>query len=390
MARDRHAHGPAHRRGVALTGPKRMTKLRVLVLAAGTRVGQNILTTLAWRRTEMTLIAVTSIADEPGPFDYDVVHLVPPTASPDFEAQLLSLLESERIDLVIPCRDDDVLFLAALRDRSPSLAPRLLCGSAAAALAIVDKGDSARFAVGHDLPFAPSLVAPADAGARTAFVRAHGFPLVAKPRRGYASMGVHLISNDAQLARALERDGTLVQKFLGDPETLLRYLAAVERDGVPLFHTFQGLKHSIQALIAQDGTIAHVICLRTMSDRRRSKVVVPDAGGEAPALGERCAAAFAAAGWRGPLNIQCQRDANGRLSIHEFNGRFTGATVERWRLGHDEVAAAIASFTGRALAPYAITPEVAPREVFETVETRGTDPRHAAALARDGVWHRMP
>ena len=367
-----------------------MSELRVLVLAAGTRVGQNILTALAWRRPELTLIAATSVANEPGPFDYDIVHLVPPTAAPDFESRLLSLIESERIDLVIPCRDDDVLFLAALRERRPALAARLLCGSAAVAIAIVDKGDSAEFSTRNGLPFAPSLVAPADAAARAAFVRANGFPLVAKPRRGYASMGVHLISSDSQLTRALSRDGMLVQKFLGDPEVVCRYLSVVETDGVPLFHTFQGLKHSIQALIAQDGTVAHVICLRTQSDRRRSKVVVPDAGGEAPALGARCAAAFAAAGWRGPLNIQCQRAADGRLYIHEFNGRFTGATIERWRLGYDEVGAAIASFTGRTLAPYAITPELAPREVFETVETRGADPRHTAALARDGVWHRMP
>ena len=365
-----------------------MTKLKVLVLAAGTRVGQNILTTLAWRRQELTLIAATSVANEPGPFDYDIVHLVPPTAAPDYESRLLALIEAEQIDLVIPCRDDDVLFLAALHDRLPALTPRLLCGSAAAAIAIVDKGESADFASRSELPFAPSLVGPADAAARAAFARANGYPLVVKPRRGYASMGVHLISNDAQLARALERDGILVQKFLGDPDVVNRYLTAVEADGVPLFHTFQGLKHSIQALIAPDGTVAHVICLHTQSDRRRSKVVVPDTGGEAPALGARCAAAFAAAGWRGPLNIQCQRDAAGRLYIHEFNGRFTGATIERWRLGYDEVGAAISSFTGRKLAPNAITPELAPREVFETVETRGADPRHTAALARDGVWRR--
>lgn len=366
-----------------------MAKLHLLVLAAGTRVGQNILATLAGRRAEMTLIATTSVVDEPGPFDYDTVHRVPPTAAPEFEARLLDVIGRERIDLVIPCRDDDVLFLAGLRERRPALAPRLLCGGVAAAAAIVDKGGSVAFCARHGLPFAPSLCAPADAAARAAFVAAHGFPLLAKPRRGYASIGVYLISNEAQLARALEREGTIVQRFLGEADTIERYLARVERDGVPLFHTFQGVKRSIQGLIAPDGAIAHVICLSTVSDRRRSKVVTPDAGDDARDVGARCTAAFAAAGWRGPLNIQAQNDARtGQLNIHEFNGRFTGATVERWRLGYDEVGAAVAKFTGRALAPPVVTPDRAPREIFETVEARGADPRDVATLARDGVWRK--
>ena len=54
-----------------------MTPLRLLVLAAGTRVGQNILATFAGRRDHVHLVATTSVADEPGPFGYDTVHLVP-------------------------------------------------------------------------------------------------------------------------------------------------------------------------------------------------------------------------------------------------------------------------------------------------------------------------
>ena len=56
-----------------------MTPLRLLVLAAGTRVGQNILATFAGRRDHVHLVATTSVADEPGPFGYDTVHLVPET-----------------------------------------------------------------------------------------------------------------------------------------------------------------------------------------------------------------------------------------------------------------------------------------------------------------------
>jgi carbamoyl-phosphate synthase large subunit len=364
-----------------------MTSLRLLVLAAGTRVGQNILATFAGRRDDVRLVATTSVADEPGPFGYDTVHLVPETRSADYEAKLLGIVASERIDLVVPCRDDDVLMLAGLRERRPDLAGRILCGSVAAARAICDKAEGCAFSVRHGLPFAPTLVG-AGPDECAAFAREHGFPLVVKPRRGYASLGVFLVWNERQLVDAFAREGTVAQKFLGDPSVLSRFREAVERDGMPLFHTFQGPRHSIQVVVAPDGGLADVMCIHLRSDRRRSKTVMADPDPVAREIGEHCGAAFAAAGWRGPLNIQCQKDAAGRMTIHEYNGRFTGATMTRWHLGFDEVGTTVAAFTGRAIGNAPCVPSTAPREIFETVEARGADPTDVATLARDGVWHR--
>ena len=365
-----------------------MARLRLLVLSVGTQVGQNILTTLAGRREGVELIATSSVAHEPAVFDYDAVYLAPPTAAePEaFERRVLDIVTQERVDLVIPCRDDDIVFLASLRDRRPDLVPRLLCGAAEAARVIADKWVSAEFCARHGLPFAPSIASGA-AQERSAFAREHGFPLVAKPRRGYASQDVYLISNDAQLERALARQDWIVQKFLGDPRRIADYLAALETRGIPLYHTFQSLKHSMQALIAPDGSVAHVICTRNVSRLRRSKRVETDRDPVSQEIGARCAQAFSAADWRGPLNIQCQRSAEGTLYIHEFNGRFTGATVDRWLLGFDEVGAAIERFTGvrlasdRAAAPAAL-------EAFESLVARGADPRDVETLAREGVWRR--
>ena len=363
-------------------------KLRILVLSVGTQVGQNILRTLAGRRDRLELIATSSVAHEPAVFDYDAVYLVPATAAePEaFERALLDIVERERVDLVIPCRDDDVLHLASLRDRRPDLAARLLCGGAEAARVIVDKWASAQFSARHGLPFAPSL-AGGSAEERATFAREHGFPLVAKPRRGYASQDVYLILNEAQLRRTLGREDWVVQKFLGDPQRIAAYSATVETSGIPLYHTFQGLKHSIQALIDPDGATVHVICTRNANRMRRSKWVEVDDDPASRELGERCAKAFSEAGWRGPLNIQCQRSAEGTLLIHEFNGRFTGATADRWLLGFDEVGAAIESFSGARIGPER-TPRAASLEVFESMVARGADPRHVETLARERTWRR--
>ena len=186
--------------------------LRLLVLSVGTRVGQSILATLNGRRDGLALIATSSVANEPALFDFDVVYRVPPTAAEAeaFERALLDIMDRDGIDLVIPCRDDDVEFLASLRDRRPDLAHRLLCGSAAPAGIFGDKWLSAQFCGRHGLPFAASIIQGSD-GERAAFVEKHGFPLVAKPRRGYASLGVYILWNETQLRTTLDQDDYLVQ-----------------------------------------------------------------------------------------------------------------------------------------------------------------------------------
>lgn len=365
-----------------------MRKLRLLVLSVGTQVGQNILTTLKARRERLELIATSSVAHEPAIFDYDVVYLVPATAAEAqaFERALLDIIERERVDLVIPCRDDDVLHLASLKDRRPDIAPRLLCGKLEAARVITDKWASAQFSTRHGLPFAPSL-GEGSREERAAFAREQGFPLVAKPRRGYASQDVYLIVNEAQLARALDRKDWVVQRFLGDPRLIAAYSSTVETSGIPLYHTFQGLKHSIQALIDPNGAIVHVICTRNANRMRRTKRVEADRDPASAQLGELCARVFSAAGWRGPLNIQCQRSAEGALFIHEFNGRFTGATADRWLLGFDEVGAAIESFTGMQFGAEP-TQSPASLEVFESMVARAADPEQVEALVRERSWRR--
>ena len=76
-----------------------------------------------------------------------------------------------------------------------------------------------------------------------------------------------------------------------------------------------------------------------------------------------------------------------QLFGHE-RGAFTGATMTRWHLGFDEVGTTVAAFTLRTVGATPRTPAGAPRELFETVEARGADPRDVEVLARDRVWHR--
>jgi len=364
-----------------------MAKIRLLLLSGGTEAGQNVLAMLAGRRADVTLVATASVAHEPALFDCDAVHLVPPPS--DHEAServLVDLMERERIDLVIPCSDEDVLCCAGLRERHPALAPRLLCGAFAVATILVDKWASHEFCVEHGLPYAASIV-EASADEQATFIAAYGLPAIAKPRHSSSPTDTMLVHTPAQLATMLARDDYLAQEFLGDREAVRDYLRALDEEGVPLFHHVRGLTRSMHAIIAPDGSVAALFNTRRVRQLRRSNWIAIDDDPAAIDVGTRSAHAFAAAGWRGPLDIECLADTRGELRIHQISGRFIGGSMDRWLLGQDEVGAAVAAFAGTPLA-FDGKPAVTALEAFESRVGRAADPADVAALTRDRVWRR--
>lgn len=363
-----------------------MKQVRLLLLSGASQVGQSVLAALAGRRSGVEIMATGSSPRDLAVFDFDASFVTPATASdPEaFERRLLDIVSATSPALLIPCRDDDVVALSDLRWRFPDL--RALCGSPAAARVMADKWLSASFATDHDLPFAPTWAAGCGQGALD-FARTNGYPLIAKPRSSFASRGVYLVRNERQLEQASSRAGYLLQKFLGDAVAVQRFCDEVEASGVPLFHSFEGAMDSMQALIGRDGAVAQVVCTTARMRHGRSEYVGLQTDPFRHALGTRCALAFSDLGWRGPLNVQCQTTQEGQVLIHEFNGRFTGATGARRLLGHDEVGPAIELFTGHKLPPDPLRIAAA-HEVLRVPVAFAVDRDRVDALCLDGVCRR--
>ena len=143
---------------------------------------------LAPRRERLRLVATSDTPDEPALFNFDAVYLAPMVAddTAGFERRVLDIIVRENPDLVVPCRDEDVQWLAGLRERRPDLGAKLLCGAREIAVMMNDKWLSFEFATKHGLPFstvAAMRLSGIDAQDRVAaFLHEHGLPLVAKPR----------------------------------------------------------------------------------------------------------------------------------------------------------------------------------------------------------------
>jgi carbamoyl-phosphate synthase large subunit len=322
-----------------------MSKPCVLLLSAGSLVGENIIDALGERCADLRLVATNTEAWAPSLMRVDRVQIAPSTArQPQALWTLIeALVVEERPVLAIPCRDDDVQWLAVHREALRALGVQTPVGSVAGAAPIADKWQSAVFSMAHGLPFAPS--APADQPERVReLLNQVGWPLLVKPRAGFASGGVRILRCPAQLDAVLGDASLLVQQYLGSVEAQERYLADIERLGVPLFNSFEEAKYSLQAFIGADGELLdHVVTRHSMNQGKSAKVELWHEE-VLDALLLRIAAAFSGIGWRGPLNAQCQQLPDGSFAIYEYNGRFTGATSARALLGYDEVGMALSAF----------------------------------------------
>jgi carbamoyl-phosphate synthase large subunit len=323
---------------------------RIAITSVGSLVGHNILEALEGRRHGIEIIGINSDAAAAGNFRCERAYLAPPAASEAAYLERLSaILLDERPDLVLPGRDDDVLALALLKESSATLRPALAVGPSIVAAALNDKWASRDFAVRHSLPFVDTACADEPTQVER-LVDAHGFPLIAKPRRGNGSRGVRIIFDQAQCAAVRQFPGYLLQPYL-EPEADLAAWRRLGSEGTPLFHAPTTQQIACQSVIDAEGRVRGVFCTHVHSVAGRPQRVVwlddPDVNSAA----QRYAEKFANAGWVGTLNLQGRRDRAGAFRVYELNGRFTGGTTARTRLGFDEVGLLIECFVHRALPP---------------------------------------
>ena len=214
--------------------------MKLLITSVGSLVGQSILDVPECpgrsRRALVTVIGTNSLAEAANNFRCDRCYLVPQTADASFAGRIREILTAESPDLILCGRDEDTLALSRLKAENPKLPGVLPIGKPGAALIGLDKWQTWLFTRKHGLPMAETFMpgASGDDAALERFCRTFGYPLIAKPARGFASIGVQFVRDADDLRQVLQRDGYLLQEYLGDPEALQAYFAAL-RGLPPLF-----------------------------------------------------------------------------------------------------------------------------------------------------------
>ena len=317
--------------------------LRLMLLSAGSLLAHKLIEALGPRRARCMLIGTNSIAEASGNFRCDVAYLVPPAASgAAYVDRVEEIVREEAPDLVIPCRDDDVLALAMLRERGSAGGAVLLSGSVAAAHIMNDKLATPRFAARHALPFAPTASNAAEA---LALAKAHGLPLIGKPRRGFASRGVVLLRSPAEIERAFAQSTDLLAQPYLDPPSDMDALVAPFEAGLPFVFSFpESGVYTLQVIVGPDGRTSDSYAALA---RQAGGVAVELRRCDDPRLlesGDAYGRAAAAEGWIGPLNVQLKRTPDGRFVAYELNGRFSGTVADQLYMGRDALHRVVRRF----------------------------------------------
>jgi len=315
--------------------------MKILITSVGSLVGQNILEVLNYSRDYFDVIGVNSIA-KAAIYECDRAYLTGQSEKPpsEYAERLLEIINEENPELVIPARDIDITILAILQEQYPEYAGKFLCGTAELASMMEDKWLSYQFAEKNNLPFAKSAIPDPESGHKAVkeLVKQYGYPLVMKPRSGFASRKVRFITNDDQLEKALQADHVVFEEYLGNAQKVKQLNDRIEACGTPLYYSLEEHKYSLQTLIRPDGNFEEICeTLHVMKNgisTETERIHDP----ELTEVGENYAQVLASKGWVGPVNIQCQKDSTGKFSVYELNGRMTEATAARFYLGYDELS----------------------------------------------------
>ena len=364
-------------------------RTRILITSVGSLVGQNVLDALALWRDDYFVIGLNSQADAVSNFLCDTVYLSDPIGQDGrFEKRLNEVVLLEAPELIIPGRDDDVVFLADWAKEHECWRSKAMVGSPEIARVLRDKLLTSRLAKFNDLPFVETLCAEDGFAAVLSLVERNGWPIVAKPRKGNASQGVVLVSDANELAVAFDWKGYCFQPWLGPPPDLTAIKDSLA-GGLPIGWSLPGILYfGLHGYIAANGIPGAVFCTRhTEPKLGRSERVEAMHSDVARGIAESYASILATHGWRGPFNIQLGQTHFGELVAFEINGRFTGSSSTLSALGMQFVPQAINSFVGGHLLPIDCS------EAVNRVDKRLHDwpvCQHALIdLTQQGVWSRI-
>jgi carbamoyl-phosphate synthase large subunit len=313
--------------------------MKLLITSVGSLLGQNILDSIESRRNLIKVVGTNSIAENPRNFRCNTVYLVHKTSSDRFFEDFKTIVEKEKPDFFLPGRDEDCIFLSDFEGNHPEeFSKKIPFGSSIIPRMMLDKYQTHLFCKKNHLSCADTFLY-ADENDRTGlnvFIDKHGFPLVVKPRKGFASKGVYFVLNNDQVVEFTKDGEVFFQEYLGNPERIFKYKNLFKK-GIPLFFQIpEKEQYAAQTIISPDGTIGEVFFTIVTMIHGRPEYCRQIFNKDVEELVHQFSKIFYENGWYGPTNFQLKPDRNGEWKVFELSPRLTGTSSGRALLGYDE------------------------------------------------------
>lgn len=363
-----------------------MDKTKLLISSVGSMVGGSILDELEYigMREQLTVIGTNSEPNALNNFRCDAVYLVPQTRDYEaFKPRFYEIIKDEQPDLVLAGRDDDTDILAELKAEPDLKNTEFVAPNPEGALLVNDKVKTYEFAQRHHLPFADS--AYTEEGLRALIARA-GFPLICKPRRGFASRGVYVILNESQAMKVLQAGDNVFQECLGDKDELVSKVPDLEK-GYPLFSSLAPLKqYNTTILFGKNSEPFHSIYVEGTFHYGVVYVNEPFEDPELNDAAQLYVEKLSEFGYVGTVSLAWLKDRHGQYKVMEFNGRIGGTSVYRALLGYSELSAIFDHFVFGREPRKRPSPPPKHLQAIKTLVPRLIDKQEVEALRKNGKW----
>jgi len=314
-------------------------KYCIAITCIGSGVGQSVITSCNLSDLPLITVGLGSNPFGYGAYDCNYMDYLPTIYSPDYIDALLAKCKEYSIDLIIPGLDDEALLLSENLQRFYDEGLKVIVSSPELLEVIRNKARLDEiFSSYTDIFFKSYSLFDIKEAIDSGKVK---FPLIAKPRSGFASRGIEIILNDSDLARINENH--IIQELavpsIEDPSHDA-YLNQIKNHINP-----QIAEISIQLVAGRDGNIIGKMASYNKLNNGVPIEIVPFENEYVWSEIDKLIPAFKKLNHRGPINIQGRLTDTG-FRIFEMNARFTGITGLRAIIGFNEVETCIKDWLG--------------------------------------------
>lgn len=314
-------------------------KYRIGISCIGSGVGQSVINSLNLSRLPLKTIGFGTNPFAFGAYDCDAYDYTPSIYDERFIDNLILKCKEYEIELIIPGLDDEALLYAQNLKKFENAGIKAMCAGEELIAICRDKERMSN-----------ELNKVADI-----FVKSYcketlhediesgkvSFPLIAKPRGGFASRDIEIIRNQDDLVKI---DGTKIFQELAVPRkddpNYDFYMSQIAKNRNP-----QVSEVSIQLVYSPESELMGRMFSYNKLNNGVPIEIVPYENDYIWSIVDQLTPTLIKMGLRGPLNIQGRLTEHG-LKLFEMNPRFTGITGLRALMGFNEVEACMKEWLG--------------------------------------------
>jgi nucleoside-diphosphate-sugar epimerase len=300
----------------------------------GSGVGQSVINSLKHSRLPIRTIGFGTNPFAFGAYDCDVYDYTTTIYDLGYIDDLIEKCKKHQIDLIIPGLDDEALLFSQNIEKFQESGILPLVGSQELITICRDKER-----MSLELNKVANVFVRSSSKANIYEDLKLGnisFPLIAKPRGGFASRGIEILLNEHDLDKVTEDH--IIQEIAAPASDDPHYASYMKQ--LSAYKNPQVAEVSIQLVYGPDGNLMGRMASYNKLNNGVPIEIIPYDNPLIWGTIEKVLPYFAELGLKGPLNIQ-GRLTNEGFKIFEMNPRFTGITGLRALMGFNEVEASV-------------------------------------------------